>query len=649
MKRTVLRMLDEAAERWPSRAYALRKTDAGYLSFSFAQVREGARAFAAWLIGHGFLPGDNLAILAEGSPEWVMAECGILCARCVSVPLSIKLLAEEIPFRLEHSRAKAILTTKNQIEKVLVSLQKIGRDDMLLIYFDDDPDWARTMAGSHGFPAARVLGFAEVCSEGRAALQDPASSIAAALESTLAAADEDDVVTICYTSGTTGNPKGIMLTHLNYWSNCHDGVRLFDLPQDLKTLVILPVDHSFAHTVGLYAALLIGMGLYFVDSRGGGIATLRNIPINLIESQPSILMTVPALSGNFMKKIVSGVDEKGPLIGRLFHAGIAAGVAWNGDGHGKPPLTTRCRAALPYAIARLVLFSTLKRMVFGSNIRFCVGGGALLELRQQEFFAALGVPIYQGYGLTEAAPIISSNTPKRHKFGTSGVIAPSVECRLLRPDGSEAAVGENAEIVIRGENVMKGYYRNSEATAAAIKNGWLYTGDLAHWDKDGFLVVVGREKALLIAADGEKYSPEEIEEAVTSSTVVLDQIMVWCDQRKYVAALVTLDLANVRRLAKARGIADARTLLETLKEEFFAFRDDPKAKPIQSAWVPHVFQILPVAFSEKDGTVNSTMKLVRHKIAAVYRDTIEYSYTPEGSATINERNLQALRTLFALP
>jgi long-chain acyl-CoA synthetase len=271
-------------------------------------------------------------------------------------------------------------------------------------------------------------------------------------------------------------------------------------------------------------------------------------------------------------------------------------------------------------------------------------------VKQQEFFAAFGCPVYQGYGLTEAAPIISSNASGagKHKFGTSGLVAPSVECRLLREDGSEAAVGENAEIVIRGDNVMKGYYKNPEATAKALRGGWLYTGDLAHYDENGFLVVVGREKALLIAEDGEKYSPEEIEEAVTFSTDVIDQIMAWCEQRKYVTALVTLDAGKVERLIKAEGLASAEALLERLKDEFNKFRDDPKAKKVQAAWMPAVFQIVPMPFSDKDGTVNSTMKIVRHKIAKRYADLIEYSYALEGSKTMNERNLATIRNLFKL-
>jgi long-chain acyl-CoA synthetase len=219
----------------------------------------------------------------------------------------------------------------------------------------------------------------------------------------------------------------------------------------------------------------------------------------------------------------------------------------------------------------------------------------------------------------------------------------------VKPDGSPASPGETGELVIRGGNVMKGYFRNPEATAKALRDGWLYTGDLAFQDTDGFLVVVGREKALLIAEDGEKHSPEEIEEAVTSSTDVVDQVMAFCDHRKYTAAFVTLDTAKVERRLKTMGIARAADLLAHLTTELNRYRVDPRARKVQPAWAPSVFQVVAEPFSDKDGTLNSTMKIVRHRIAEVHRELVEYSYTKEGSKTDNPRNLETLRSLFKLP
>ncbi len=645
MKRTVLQMLDDAAEKWGASAYAHRKTDAGWMAVSFAQARATSREIAAWLLASGARSGDAFIVIGEGSPEWIMSEFGLLMAGCVSVPLSIKLLPEEIPFRINHSQAKGVVTTKNQLAKVLGALDEIGNKELRILYMDDDPDWARAEAARHGVSSDRVTGFREASQAGRSAM----ARVGAELDRIAAAVEEDDTVTICYTSGTTGNPKGIMLTHLNYWTNCHDAVKAIVFPPGWRSLVILPVDHSFAHTAGIYTALVCGVSLYFVDSRGGGMGTLRNIPINLLEAKSHFLFTVPSLSGNFMRKIIAGVEEKGGIIEKLFKAGIAAGIAWNGNGFNNPGFGVRLKSFFPYFLARLIVFSTIKKKVFGPSIQYCVGGGALLDVKQQEFFAALGAPIYQGYGLTEAAPVISANTPPRHKFGTSGVLMRSIELKIVKSDGSLAKTGETGEIVIRGGNVMKGYFRNPEATCAALRDGWLYTGDLAYQDKDGFLVVVGREKALLIAEDGEKYSPEDIEEAVGFSTDVIDQIMAYCDHRKYTAALVTLNTAKVERLVKEGGIASADDLLALLKEELYRFRGDPKAKKVQVAWVPAVFLIVPAPFNEKDGTINSMLKLVRHRIVDVHRELIEYAYTREGSRTENARNLQTLASMFKLP
>ncbi len=648
-KRTVLGMLAHAVESYPDDPYALRKSDSGYVATSYRQVAEAARQVGAWLVARGFAKGDRAAIIAEGSPEWIIGELGLVSAGCVSVPLSIKLLEEAIPFHVAHSGSRAVLTTRNQLEKVLGALARVEGHDLIVIYLDEDFDEALAAAARAGFEASRLFSFAAIRREGAALLADPASGVGELLREREEGADEGDTVTVSYTSGTTGNPKGIQLTHLNYWTNCHDAIEVFKIPRGWRTLLVLPIDHSFAHTCGLYASLLISWQLWFVDSRGGGIATLRNIPLNLLDARPHILLTVPALSGNFMKKIIQGVEEKGAFVEKLFKLGIKAGIALNGDGFRRPSLAVRAANFLPWWLAKVLVFGAVKQKVFGDSIRYCVGGGACLDVKQQEFFAALGVPIYQGYGLTEAAPVICTNSPDRHKFGSSGFVFPSVDCAIVDGEGTSLPVGEVGEIVVRGDNVMKGYLANPEATGAALVEGWLHTGDRGRLDADGFLTVVGREKALLVGADGEKYSPEEIEEAVTFSTDLIDQIMAWCDEQKYVSVFVTLDEARVRKLIAAEGIASAEALLARLREEFFRFKADPKGRKIQGAWIPAGFHIMAEAWSDRDGTVNSTMKIVRHRIVEVHRDRVDYACTPEGSRTENPRNVAVLRQLFSLP
>ncbi|MDZ7613609.1 MAG: AMP-binding protein [Flavobacteriaceae bacterium] len=333
------------------------------------------------------------------------------------------------------------------------------------------------------------------------------------IERTVQMIREDDVVTISYTSGTTGNPKGIMLTHLNYYSNSHAAVNTFQIKENISTLLILPTDHSFAHTVGIYTALVKGLAIYFVDARGGGMNALKNIPVNLVESNPNFLLTVPALTSNFMQKMKDGIQAKGPAIEGIFNRGLKAAILRNGNGFDKPSAGVQLSTWFNYQLAEKLIFKKL-RLIFGKNIEFFVGGGALLDINQQQFYKAIGIPVYQGYGLTEATPIISTNTPFAHKMGSSGKVLSGITCKIVDENAKELPKGEKGEIIIQGDNVMKGYYKNPKATEETIKNGWLHTGDLGYFDKDNFLVVTGREKALLISEDGEKYSPEEIEEVM---------------------------------------------------------------------------------------------------------------------------------------
>jgi long-chain acyl-CoA synthetase len=360
------------------------------------------------------------------------------------------------------------------------------------------------------------------------------------------------------------------------------------------------------------------------------------------------LLTVPALTGNFMKKIREGVAAKGGFAKKLFDAGVAAGIAYYGDVANKPGFFTRLKSFFPYKLADLIVFSKV-RQTFGRDIQFCVGGGALLDRKQQEFFTAIGVPIYQGYGLTEAAPVISSNTPFAHKIGSSGKVGASVECHIIREDGSECEVGETGQIAIRGENVMKGYFKNDEATAETIRDGMLFTGDRGYLDEDGFLYVVGREKALLISPDGEKYSPEEIEEAIVNTSEVIEQAIVYNDHSPYTGALITLDEEKVRALIEERGITDSGELLDALRESLYSFQSDPAyTRKFPPQWIPSTFQVLEEHFTEENRMVNSSMKIVRYKVFEHFADRLEAMYADDGQDHRNERNRQAVRSLFQL-
>ncbi|MDF1567252.1 MAG: AMP-binding protein [Spirochaetaceae bacterium] len=641
--RTVIQLLDEAVRAFGDRAYLTGKTDSGWKDTSFREADRISDELASWWLKMNFDRGSRVGLIAEGRPEWVIAELSLLKAGLVSVPMSLKLQPEEIPFRLNHSEAFAVVVSRITLPKLLATWNQVENKPFLVI-LDDLADEERTVLADLKLESGEHwICWSDMTAAG-------AEMFAAAPESvgdSKNAIGEDDTVNICYTSGTTGNPKGIMLTHLNYWANATVAVEHFGLPTGVfETLVILPLDHSFAHTVATYAGLARAITLSFVDAREGALSILRNIPVNLKERSPQFILTVPAITGNFMKKISEGVAAKGSFINGIFTRGIRAGVALVGDGFGKPSIGVRLRYGFAHRLAKTLVFSKTKT-VFGDNILYCVGGGAILEVKQQEFYAAMGVPIYQGYGLTEAAPIISANTPDCHKFGTSGMVMPGIECRIMKTDNEESAPGEKGQIVIRGENVMKGYFKNPEASAEVLRDGWLWTGDLGYFEEDGFLMVVGREKALLIASDGEKYPPEEIEEVIVSRTGVFNQIMVYNDQKKYTTALVTLEEGVCKALFKEKGVTSAESALDVLMSEFDAYRDaDDGGKTIPPAWRPAVFEVIPKAFSEDNQLVNSTMKLVRHKVVDFYSGRIDAMYSDLNVK--NERNIDAMKELFGL-
>ena len=641
-KGTVVELLHHAVSEFPNRAYVAKKTDLGWTHSTFRDIYDRARAFASYLLSAGFKKGDRLAIFADGSPEWVVAELGTFLAGGVTVPLSFKLLPAEIEFRLTHSEASMLAVSGNTLDRACSVLS--GQDrPVRLVYLEDDPGPFAESQTKYRIPGENGMLFADCLAQGKAALDE---TLLARLEEELA---EQDLATISYTSGTAGNPKGVMLTHGNYFQNSRDSVDAFNIRTGkFQTLLILPCDHSFAHTVGMFCALHRGISVYFVDSRNGPVGMARNIPTNLGETNPIFLLTVPALTGSFMKRILANVEGRGELVKLLFSFGLAAGIRYRGDGFNLPPFRVRMKNFFPYWFVDKLLFSRIRRL-FGNRIGFFVGGGALHDMKQQEFFQALGIPLYQGYGLTEASPVIAANTQKVHKLGTSGKILSSVSCKILKADGKPAGIDEIGEICVQGKTVMKGYYKNEEATAEVLKHGWLHTGDLGCIDEDGFLVVAGREKALLISTDGEKYSPEEIEEALVNASPVVRQALLFNDHRKYTSALVVLDEEATKKLIEDFEEKDPSSVLAALTESVFAFKKDAYyGRRFPTIWLPTTFRFLEEPFTEENTLINSTLKMVRFRIHEKHKDEIEYLYTAEGSQPLNPANLAYVKKRFGL-
>ena len=643
-KRTVFEMLNKASIKYADKPYLSQKDDKGWARTSFSEAKLKALQIASALIELGVNYEDKIAILSEAKSDWIISELAILYAGGTSVPLSIKLLPEEVPFRVNHSDSKLFIISENTLEKVISQWDKYENKTLKLIVLDQPSKKISNQCKTYNFDENQLIFIDDLYQLGQDKLEQNRQKIKQ-IENNI---KEDDVVTISYTSGTTGNPKGIMLTHLNYYSNSHEAVKTFKIKELISTLIILPTDHSFAHTVGIYTALVKGLSLHFVDARGGGMNALKNIPINLVEANSNFLLTVPALTSNFINKIKEGIKAKGSFIEGIFNRGLRAAIIRNGDGFSKPGMFTQLFTYFNYAIADKLIFQKL-RLIWGSKIEFFVGGGALLDIKQQQFYNAIGVPVYQGYGLTEATPIISTNTPFQHKMGTSGKILGNITCIICDENGKELPKEKKGEIVIKGDNVMKGYYKNPKATSEVLKSGWLYTGDLGYIDEDNFLVVVGREKALLISEDGEKYSPEEIEEAIVNSSSLINQAMIYNDHKKYTTALVTLNHQNIIQYIKKENVNSSEKLIQKIKEEILLFNQQVEFKDkFPKKWMPSNFQIIEDEFSEDNKMINSTLKMVRHKITETYQNRLDLMYEKNSGERSSEINEKVISNLFKI-
>ena len=377
--------------------------------------------------------------------------------------------------------------------------------------------------------------------------------------------------------------------------------------------------------------------------------TLRNIPTNLRETRPTFLLSVPALAKNFRKNIEKGIHEKGTKVEALFARALRAAYAYNGNGWDRGKGMRAVWKPL-VALYNVLLFSKI-RASFGGRLEYFIGGGALLDIELQRFFYAVGIPMYQGYGLTEAAPIISANIPRRHKLGTSGNILPGVTVKIVGEHGEERERGRQGEIVVRGENVMVGYWMNEHATKEALRDGWLHTGDLGFVDEDGFLCVLGRAKSLLIGHDGEKFSPEGIEETLVAHSPFIEQAMLHNSQDPYTVALLVPSKETLLRWLRGRGLSchtaeGQEAVLKLLQNQVNAYRPGGDQEGLfPERWLPSAVAVLGEAFTEQNRMLNSTLKMVRGKITEFYRNRIDYLYTPEGKDILNHQNRMIIKRL----
>lgn len=633
MKKTLVDLFEKSVKKYPSNPFLWEKTTDRFEPTTYSQVKEQVYTLGAGLHVLGVQPKDNIALLSEGRNAWIIGELAMFYAGATNVPLSIKLEeSNDLLFRLQHADVKYIMVSGTQLKKIRIIMDQLPLVEKVII-FDEQPGYRE-----------KEIYIADVYQIGKEWLQTHPIEQFLAIGQSIR---NDDYATITYTSGTTADPKGVILTHRNYTANVEQSLSCIDIDSSWRTLVILPLDHCFAHVVGFYIFMSKGASVATVQVGRTGIETLKNIPVNIKEFKPHLILSVPALAKSFRKNIEQGIQAQGKTVTNLFRKGLEIAYRYNENGGDDRGKGWRSLLNPIVSLFDILIFSKVREN-FGGELKFFIGGGALLDRDLQKFYYAIGMPMYQGYGLSEATPVISTNGPARHLFGSSGILVQPLDLKICDADRKELPCGEKGEIVIRGENVMAGYWKNPVSTAETIRNGWLYTGDMGYMSKDGFLFVLGRFKSLLIASDGEKYSPEGIEEAVVEHISSITQFLLYNNQNPYTVALVVPNKDRIKKLLAQEHLSwesedGKKRAIGILIKQLNRFRKGGDlAGMFPDRWLPATFAILPEPFTKQNGIVNSTMKVVRGKVEKTYMDRIEYMYTPEGKNPINSKNIDSL-------
>ena len=562
------------------------------MDIGYRDMAERVQDLSIGLQELGVRRGDRVAILSENRPEWAIADYACLAARCTDVPIYPTLPARQAEYILRDSGAVAVLVSSaGQLEKVT---KVRGRLPALahIIAFDD----AASGAG--------VLGFEQVLERGRKARARHPDWRTSALE-----VMADDLATLIYTSGTTGDPKGVMLSHGNIASNVTTSVALFSFTDEDECLSFLPLSHIFERMFGHYCMFHAGVVINYAES-------VDTVPADMLEIRPNLMASVPRLYEKIYARVLESVRTSSPLRKRIFAWSRQVGERGADATIARRPVSAALK--LQRAAADRLVFAKLRART-GGRIRFFISGGAPLSPDIARFFYAAGLPILEGYGLTETSPVMAVNTFQNHRLGTVGKAIPGVQIRIA-PDG---------EIVTRGPNVMCGYFNKPEATAEAIdEEGWFHTGDIGIIDADGYLSITDRKKDLIVTAGGKNIAPQPIEILARTSKFVSSAVMIG-DRRPFPIMLVVPNPAQVKGWVEHKGLPDGD--LEQLldhpdvrqkieREVRMTLRD------LAQFEMPKKLLILPKEFTVEAGELTPTLKVRRRIVEEHNRQAIEALY-----------------------
>ena len=596
-ERTLNDLVDVRAARWPNLVATTHFARGRWTETTWAELGELIHCFALGLRRLGLAMGDAVAILSETCRDWTVSDLGIISSGGVTVGVYTTLTPQQSQYIIDHSEASIVIVqNKALLEKLLLVRDQLPKVRTFVLM---DPQGV-------GLDGKEFIAWDEVVRMGR----DLGPSAREQLREEHAREDPQRVVTYVYTSGTTGPPKGAMLTHSNFLFAMRFYGKVLPVSMGEVGMSFLPLAHALQRVID-YLVFYVGARIFYARS----LTTVRE---DIVQARPTAMGSVPRI----FEKIYAGVQkqaaEKGPVAQRLFN--WAVGVGREMSRCWQASRTPSLALTLKYKLAYALVLSKIKNAL-GGRIRIIGSGGAPISTEIQEFFHSCGILILEAWGLTETTAMGTLTRPEAYKFGTVGLPA----------EGVEIKTDDDGEILIKGPCVFAGYYKDPEKTKEALDGPWFRTGDVGHFDQDGFLRITDRKKDLIITGYGKNIAPQNIENALKGSRYI-SQALAYGDRQKYLVALLTLDQEEVSQWAKDQGLS-----WQTFEE----LAAHPKVRELIEREVAQInahlasfenirrFRILPKDFTIEDGELTPTLKVKRKTVNAKYLDSIKELYGPD--------------------
>lgn len=601
-------MLRISTAKYAERPAISYKKGGEIITLSYTEFYQRVLMAARGLRRAGMSPGDRVAIFSENRAGWAISDFGIQAALGITVPIYATNTGEQAAYVINHSGARIVfVSTRQQYEKLLSIREEIPQVELVISY--------DRFLGARELPVHSLYQLSEVSYP----LLDKEKR---EIEGWIDKIAPEDLITVIYTSGTTGQPKGVMLTQANMVFDAAAGLKKLEgLDCDEVFLSFLPLSHVLERTAGYHAALMAGCHIAFAES-------VDKVIENILDFRPTIMVSVPRLFEKIYSRIYENVHQSSALKRKLFHRAVRRGREFTMRRYIDPqPISFLFK--LEHKLLDRLVFSKI-RARFGGKLRYFISGGAPLDKTINEFMWAIGIPTFEGYGLTETSPAVTLNAPWKVRFGSVGTLL----------DETEAKLAKDGELLLKGPQIMSGYYKDPEATKATFEDGWLKTGDIAKIDDDGYIFIIDRKKEIIVTAGGKNIAPQAVENELRLDKFI-SQAYVFGDRKPYLVALLTPNIDRLLEFAKTEKLAylDINELVSSSRtEKIYAERVAEVNKHLPPYETIKNFVLLPQEFSIEGGELTPTLKMKRKVIYEKYRDKIEGLYhdqrvtgsTPDG-------------------